>query len=223
MKKTKYLIPVFVIAGVIAMALSDSVFHLSYSLKSGVKLLCFSTLISSYILITKDRRFLSFFKATKKSLFTAFFLGISVLASILGGYFLIGGYFDFSQVTHSLSETVGVNKDNFLYVAIYISLVNSLAEEVFFRGFAFLAFKKYVKHIVANISSSLLFAVYHIAIISDWSSPLLLLFLLTSLFVGGLIFNAADDKCESIYPSWMIHAFSNLAINIIGCILFGII
>ena len=32
---------------------------------------------------------------------------------------------------------MGVNAGNFVFVALYISIVNSLLEEFFFRGFAF--------------------------------------------------------------------------------------
>ena len=43
------------------------------------------------------------------------------------------------------------------------------------------------------------------------------------LIVGGLIFNALNDKFGNIYPSWFVHMAANFAINTIGFILFGIV
>ena len=43
------------------------------------------------------------------------------------------------------------------------------------------------------------------------------------LIVGGLIFNALNDKFGNIYPSWLTHMAANFAINTIGFILFGVV
>ena len=39
---------------------------------------------------------------------------------------------------------MGITAGNFLWVAIYISVMNSFLEEFFFRGFGFITLKKYV-------------------------------------------------------------------------------
>ena len=144
-----------------------------------------------------------------------------IYAVILVAYFMFRNIFDFSALTSSLNETTGVNKSNFLWVAIYISFVNSLLEEFFFRGFAFLTLKKVVSKGFAYVFSSMLFALYHIAMMIGWFGIPVILISLTGLFVGGLIFDKFDDKYGNIYLSWLVHMFANFSINTIGFILFA--
>ena len=122
-----------------------------------------------------------------------------------------------------MNETTGVNKTNFLWVAIYISFINSLLEEFFFRGFAFLTLKKVTTKTFAYIFSSGAFALYHIAMMIGWFGVPVILISLLGLFIGGWIFDKFDDKKDNIYLSWLVHMFANFAINTIGFMLFGII
>jgi membrane protease YdiL (CAAX protease family) len=150
-------------------------------------------------------------------------LGFGVFILILSGYFLMGPLFDFTHVTGALQENMGVNAGNFVLVALYISIVNSLLEEFFFRGFAFFTLKKLVGRRFAYLFSAGAFAVYHIAIMTSWFSIGLFLLLIVSLVMAGLLFNWLNERNGNIYASWMVHMFANLAINTIGFILFGII
>lgn len=92
-----------------------------------------------------------------------------------------------------------------------------------FRGFAFMTLKKVASRKTAYIFSAALFSMYHIGMITSWSSLSLLLLLIVSLFVSGIMFNYLNEKNGNIYVSWMVHMFTNFAINTVGCILFGII
>ena len=129
--------------------------------------------------------------------------------------------FDFSAITTSLTNNIGVTKDNFIYVSLYISFVNSLLEEFFFRGFSFITLKEYTSRKFAYIFSSLAFALYHIAMMIGWFDVPVILISLAGLFAGGMIFNRFDEKNENIYLSWLIHMFANFATNTIGFILFA--
>ena len=121
-------------------------------------------------------------------------------------------------IAGSLLDNAGVSKENFLYVSLYISLVNSLLEELFFRGLLFLNLKHRSRRF-AYVFSAGAFAAYHVAMMIGWFSPVLWLLVMAGLFVGGLIFNWLNEKQESIYPSWLVHMFANFAINTIGFIL----
>ena len=68
----------------------------------------------------------------------------------------------------SLSENIGVKSSNFIFVAIYISFANSLLEEFFFRGFAFLKLKEVSSRKFAYIFSALAFSIYHLAMMIGW-------------------------------------------------------
>ena len=151
----------------------------------------------------------------------AIVLGLIVYAVILGAYFLFKNIFDFSALVGSLNETTGVNKSNFLWVALYISFANSFLEEFFFRGYSFLMIKKFFSSRFAYIFSSMMFALYHIAMMIGWFGVPVILISILGLFIGGIIFNRFDEKNGTIYLSWLVHMFANFATNTIGFILFA--
>ncbi|MBQ8038447.1 MAG: CPBP family intramembrane metalloprotease, partial [Lachnospiraceae bacterium] len=78
----------------------------------------------------------------KKDFLLALLLGIGVFCVIIIAYFVLRYYIDLNTIKESLTTGIGVTADNFVYVAIYISFVNSLLEEFFFRGYAFLMLKE---------------------------------------------------------------------------------
>lgn len=212
-----------VILSCIIMALVEVLIVPNYFTKSLIKICIF--LILPLIVCIKDKSisFKSLFKGSKKSIFFASIFGIVVYVFILGAYFILGPYFDFSMVTTNLENNIGINKTNFLFVALYITFINSLLEEFFFRGFSFLSLKGVTSRNIAHIFSALAFAIYHVAIMNNWFSPLLFILLIVSLFIAGLLFNYLNEKFNNIYISWIVHISANLAINTVGFILFGII
>ena len=118
---------------------------------------------------------------------------------------------------------MGITSDNFIYVSLYISLMNSFLEEFFFRGYGFITLKKYTGRRFAYIFSSLIFAAYHVGMLIGMFDLGTLALLLFGLIVGGCIFNYLNEKNNNIYPSWFVHMFANFAINTVGFILFGVL
>ncbi|WP_211745663.1 type II CAAX endopeptidase family protein [Paenibacillus sp. Marseille-Q4541] len=225
MKSLRGALPVIVIIIVscAVMSIIDAVIRPDYAVKSIIKLILFLTLPVGYALVTKKDLFHSLFTFEKRGMVRALLMGLGVFIFILGAYFLIGPFFDFSQVTGALQNNMGVDAGNFIWVALYISVVNSLLEEFFFRGFAFFTLKERLGRKFAYVFSAGAFALYHIAIMTSWFSIPLFVLLIVSLFVAGLFFNWINERNGNIYSSWMVHMFANLAINTIGFILFGII
>lgn len=205
------------------MAVIDGIIQPHYWVKSAFKVLLFLAIPIIYSAFDKDLNIKGLFKGNKNSFKSAFALCIPVFIVILGAYFLFKDVFDFSAVTTSLTGNIGVNAKNFVYVATYISFVNSLLEEFFFRGFAFIALKSVFSKKFAYVFSAMCFSLYHIAIMTGWFSVPVFIITLSGLFVGGLIFNFLNEKSNNIYTSWFVHMFANFAINIIGFMLFGII
>lgn len=205
------------------MAIVDGIIQPHYAIKSAVKLVLFLAFPYIYSLTDKEIHLKSLFRANRKGIKTAFLLCVPVYIVIVGGYFLLKDLFDFSDVTKSLTGNIGVNSNNFVFVAIYISFINSLLEEFFFRGFGFLTLKKFMSRKKAYIFSAVVFALYHIAIMTGWFSISVFIITMVGLFIGGLIFNYLDEKSNNIYTSWFLHMFANFAINTIGFILFEII
>jgi membrane protease YdiL (CAAX protease family) len=175
----------------------------------------------SLILVRKETAMLRFFKPNKKTLLPMLAFGVLMYGFIIGAYFLLGKYFDLSGITSSLDE-IGVTKQNFVFVALYIAVCNSFLEEFIFRGFGFIGLSEKIGVKSACIFSAICFALYHVTMMIGWYSFGLTALIIFALFVGGVILNILDSKCKTVYPAWIVHIFANLAINTIGMILFGI-
>ena len=214
-------IPILVIIACIVMCIVDAVIQPGYAIKSAIKIIMFLLIPIVYGLFLKEFNIKNLMKPDKKGLCIALCLGFVIYGVVLGSYWIFKDVFDFSALTGSLNETTGVNKSNFIWVAIYISFVNSLLEEFFFRGFSFITLKKLTSRRFAYVFSSMAFALYHIAMMIGWFGLPVILISLVGLFIGGMIFNRFDEKSENIYLSWLIHMFANFATNTIGFILFA--
>lgn len=218
--KNIFLILVTIFACIV-MGIVDAIIQPGYIIKSLIKIFMFLLLPILYSFFDKETDLKSLFNPQKKGLVISFIFGISVYFIIICAYFVFKNVFDFSSLTSSLTSTTGVNKDNFIFVAIYISFANSLLEEFFFRGFSFLTLKKNTNQKFAYIFSSLLFALYHIAMMIGWFNIFVIILAIIGLFIGGFLFNFFNEKYNNIYISWIIHMFANFAINTIGIILFN--
>ena len=223
-KKSLYvLISVIICAG--GMSLVDGIVRPQYFIKSLIKIALFLLVPLVYFLLNRAERgeLKKLFKPRCRELLLSLSLGLGIFAVILGGYFLLRGVIDFSGIAGKLTGDVGVNRDNFVFVSLYISFVNSLLEEFFFRGFAFLTLKRNTTRKFAHSFSALAFSLYHAGMMIGWFGIGIVLLALAGLYVGGVIFNILNEKSENIYASWLSHMFANFAINTIGFILFGII
>ena len=220
MKKEKYHILIIMLVACLIMGLIDAVIQPGYFIKSIVKILLFLILPYLYARKSKKWRIATLFTLKSNGLAFAIACGIGIYILIVGGFLLLRNVFDFSALTSSLTSTTGVNANNFIFVAVYISLCNSLLEEFFFRGFGFLALKNMSSRTFAYVASAALFALYHIAMMIGWFGIPVLLLALAGLFAGGLIFNFFNERWNMLYPSWVIHMFANFATNTIGAILF---
>lgn len=199
-----------------AMLWVDGVWQPGYWAKSGIKVVLFLAIPILCGYIFRDTTLRDMLRPTKQGLKWALILGGSVYAVIVGAYFLLNRLIDFSPILDNLPE--GVTKATFPFVALYISFVNSLLEEFFFRGFAFLSLTGRMRG--ASLFSAIAFALYHTAMMLGWFPPAIFALALAGLTVGGLIFNQLDRKDSSIYAGWVVHMFANFAINTVGMILF---
>ncbi len=214
-------IAIIVIAGCVALNIIDAVIMPGYIIKSLIKAVMFISMPVLYARANREVNLKGFLKPDKNGLVTALGLGLGVYAVILGAYFIFKDIFDFSALTTSLTKTTGVNKSNFIWVAVYISFANSFLEEFFFRGFAFMGLKSAASRKTAYLLSSFAFALYHIGMMTGWFGLPVILLSLIGLFAGGIIFDLLDEKRGTIYLSWLVHMFANFATNTIGFILFA--
>lgn len=207
----------------LVMAIVDGIIRPDYAIKSVIKIVLFLLAPVLYSMYDKNLQLKSVLKFKKKDIKLTVGLAVAVYVVVLAAYFVTKNIFDFSGVTKSLESNIGVTGDRFIWVALYISFINSFLEEFFFRGFAFLTIRRLTTRRFAYVFSALMFTLYHIAMMGGWFSIWVYIIIMVGLFVGGLIFDYLNERNETIYSSWMVHMFANFAINTVGFILFGII
>lgn len=210
------------LAGCLVMGLVDAVIRPGYLLKSLLKLGLF--LLLPWLVYYRKRpgKWKVMFHWKQTGMRPLLF-GLGVYGGILGLYGLIGRFFDFSMVIGALKGDLGIDAGNFLAVSLYISFVNSLLEEFFFRGFGFLTLKSYASRRFCYVCSAGMFALYHVAMLIGWFRLDLLTLLIGLLMVAGMVLEWFNEKSGTLWFSWFLHMFANFSINTIGFLLFDLV
>lgn len=204
----------------IAMAFVETVLCPGYWVKALIRILLFGGAIAAYALRFRSRELRSLFHGA--SLRSALLLAMGAFCVLLGGFALLRPFIDLTAIAAGLGAGQNITADNFPLVALYICVVNSLLEELFFRGFSFLILRRHLNPTAACLFSAAAFSLYHVSILSGWFSLWLFCLLLGGLFLCGLLFNWLDRR-GSLWPSWLLHASANAAINTIGLWMFGLL
>lgn len=212
-----------ILGACLVMALIEGVLKPGYGPKALCKLALFLGLPLAFSRLRAGAPLKALFTGWRRGLRLGLPLGLGVFLFILAAYHFIGPFFDFSAVTGALEQNMGVTPRNFVWVSLYIALVNSLLEEFFFRGFGFLCLRGEIGRRGAYLFSAGAFALYHVAIMTSWFSLPLFLLLIAALFVAGLLFNWLDERGGGLYPSWLVHIGANFAVNTVGFLLFGLL
>lgn len=199
----------------------EQILEVNYMIKTSSKWIVF--LLIPFILdrfIDKNSNPKQF---NKKGMLFGFLFGLSSFIIIIVAYILLKDFINFDEIVNEMETKSKITAANFIFIAIYITLGNSLLEEFFFRGFIFLNLRQLGEEKFAYLFSSLLFAIYHISIFQTWFTLPLTLLVLFGLFTIGIIFNWLNTKTNTIINSWIVHILADLAIIIIGLRLFQII
>lgn len=140
------------------------------------------------------------------------YLSLAVVLAIISGYFILGNFMDFDLIRIQLDEMMGVNRNNFFWITLYISFVNAGIEEFFFRGVYYLE-EGNTRNTLISASA---FALYHLAIMDTWVSLPLLLLGSLGLVLVGLVLNYLTLKSNNIYNAYFVHLTANLTLNTIA-------
>ena len=220
-RRNAYGIMLLVLIGCGIMAWVEGALRPVYPVKSALKIAVFLGCAGLYTLLSGDRRpFRVLRKAVAVRLAAPLALGVLVL--LLGGYALLSPWLDLSAIPENLAAKEGITRETFPLAAAYITLCNSLLEEFFFRGFAFLTLYRTGFKRLAYGFSALAFALYHVSITDGWGSPALIILMVAGLTAAGLLFNWLVRE-GSVLPSWLVHMGANLGTNTVGFMLFGIL
>lgn len=222
-RNQKQLICLLVILGAGAAGFIDGVIQPPYFIKAALKAGCFSLAPLIYFLL-RDKswnQLKELMIPKKQDLTVAVAMGLGVFGLILGAYWASTYVYDISGLVLKLTGDAGVRADNFLWVSLYISLVNSWMEEFLFRGFGFLTLKKVSSRRFAYVFSALAFSLYHVGMMAGGSIWISLLAVI-ALWIAGILFNWLNEERGTIVTSWLVHMFANAAINTVACMIFGI-
>lgn len=210
--KKKYVIIALTFLCCVIMAVVETVIEPSYWIKSAVKIAVFGGVPLAVLGAFKIKLPKEAFSLNRKTLLAMLGLGAAIYGLIMGAYAITARFFDYSAMVESMTSDQQVDGRNFIFVAAYISFGNSFLEEFLFRLVSFMTLSELSSKKSAYILSSVMFAVYHVAMIGG-SFPLPLLILtLAGLAAGGFIFDFVDSKSGKIYPSWVVHMFADFAI-----------
>lgn len=209
MLKKVFIIVVTSILSCLFLYFIERILLVHYETKTISKILLFSLLPLLYWKFFKR----STSKTEKKKNFLLSIIFSAATFSIIWiGYFIFQPLINFN----SINDELELSQSEFLLRGIYIIVGNSFLEEFFFRGYIFLNLYELKLKKIAYIFSSILFAVYHIAMFQSWFPLPIMLLVLLSLFVIGFVFNYLCTRVSSFTGSWMVHASADLAIILIG-------
>ena len=189
----------------------EQVLEVEYIWKTVAKAVLF--LFIPFMLFRKSGfPFLRLHKSDRRSMRIAIVSGVAIMVTIIVAFTILQPYIDIDTLLDDLADA-GVTPSVFPFVAVYILFGNSILEEFFFRGLlpSFLNSSHY-----RLILPSFFFAIYHIAIFLPWFSPGILSLAVAGLWMGGIIFQLANERCKTILPSWTIHMFADVGVLLVG-------
>lgn len=188
----------------------------SYIAKAILKIFIGILIPSLFMFYNKDTSFKDFFKSKKDGIKVGSLFGIIVFSVIMIIFFMTKNVIDYSSMIDSILTMSNGSLGNLLLIDFHIIFINAFIEEFFFRGFIYYNLKE---NKYAILISSLLFALYHLFILTDWFNLIFSTGLLIGLMLVGMIFIKLNEKSKNIYPSWIVHMLANFALNISGLIL----
>lgn len=220
----KYIIITSVVSCFI-LYLIEQVIKSDYIIKTAFKIILF-LVIPYYYLKIKKRSYYNEANGKiddNKNIKLGFLFGAAAFLILIITYISLSKVINFNIILNELHQKSKVNASNFVFVGLYITFINSLLEEYFFRGFIFLNLYKSNHKKLSYLYSSFLFGLYHISIFKTWFNLYLIILALAGLVLTGLILSWLDTKTESLLNSWTAHIMADSAIILIGMKMFNLI
>ncbi len=124
--------------------------------------------------------------------------------------------FNIAGIMAEIKARAHTDTRTFLSALVHIPLVNALVEELYFRGFLFMHIHQQGYPRIAMLGSSLLFAIYHLAMFRGWFPWPVLILILSALFLAGILLNHLLLIWKRITIGWLLHGLANLAILLLA-------
>jgi membrane protease YdiL (CAAX protease family) len=153
-------------------------------------------------------------------------LGLAIAGAIVAGYWLIGRHVIDPKVLRDAATANGLNQPlNYLWLALYFSLINSLLEEYVWRWFVYRQCERllpWAGGAAAIALSSAMFTLHHVIALRaqmGWTPTLLAS---GGIFIGGCTWSWLYRRYRSIWPGYVSHVLADVAALAVGwMLLFG--
>jgi uncharacterized protein len=145
-------------------------------------------------------------------------LGIIMFGAIMLAYWLVGQQaINLTDIRAKATEVGITNPGVYLAGCVYWSFINSLVEELTWRGFVVSQCKILLPKTLAVIIAALCFTTHHSIALYGYSHNWLVVFLGSfGVFLAGVIWAWCYSYYRSITPGYISHILADLAIAIIG-------
>jgi membrane protease YdiL (CAAX protease family) len=150
---------------------------------------------------------------TLKELKIPLIASVVIFLGTIGGYFMLQFMFDAEQAVRG-GEELGITPDNILIWGFYLSFINSLIEEFFFRGYIFYTLEK-KSYTLAIIVSSILWSIYHVVIFVTIFHLYTVIFTIVGLFIIGVMLAYINKFGTSFINSWMVHIAADIGVVVV--------
>lgn len=145
-------------------------------------------------------------------------LGIIMFGAIMLAYWLVGQQaINLADLRAKATEVGITNPGVYLAGCVYWSFINSLVEELTWRGFVVSQCKILLPKTLAVIVAALCFTTHHSIALYGYTHNWLVVFLGSlGVFLAGVIWAWCYSYYRSITPGYISHILADLAIAIIG-------
>lgn len=171
-----------------------------------------------------DRRPLTWSPMRKGGLRAGFGLGLLIAAAILGVYAVwLRGAIDPAPLRHIAAQVGFDTKSGFLLVGLWIVGVNAVLEEYAFRWFVYTRCTSLMPKTPAMLLAAAIFTAHHVIVLSAYFEWSFVVLGSAGVFTGGLLYTWCYRRYASIWPGFVSHALTDVAVLTIGWdLLFGL-
>lgn len=113
--------------------------------------------------------------------------------------------------------------DHFLWFALFLSVIHSLIEEVYWRGFVCQNLLKLIAPWKAHLLAGIGFSAHHIVVLSQFFPMTAAFFLGACVGIGGILWSLLMVRHQSLLGPWMSHLVVDVGIMVIGAQLMGLL
>jgi len=215
MKKELKIILAYSIIACTALYITENIYTPHYIVIMLQKILSF-IIVPIILWYHLKHSFWKFWKINKSSFLYWIWFWLLWATIVWITYYFLRDLIDWQAINESLNNR-WVTKATFIFIFIYIMFGNSLVEEYFFRWVIFNSLLKHSKKL-AYFTSSILFALYHMAIFWTWFSWWIMWLAIFWLFIWAVFFAWLYEKTKWIWWAWIFHIIADLIILVIGYI-----